>query len=162
MRTLSLRLHIPVSLMLLIVLVGSAFVPASASEKPLNADPRLLELAAAHPDEVFEVIVQKDAKQKGQADDPEASVEEAGGKVDRGKKMDFIASFAAELTGKDIEKLARHPGVHWISFDSPVFLAGGFGSSTYRDEFSSIMGYSGSSGTTAWSSTPWVEMGESD
>jgi serine protease AprX len=156
-------IHAIVALSLVIGLVGSTSFPASAGNQQLNADPRLLELAAAHPDDVFHVIVQRAAKNKDlKSDDPAVTIESDGGTVDRSKKMGFIASFAAQLTGREVGKLARHPGVRWISFDSPAFLAGSFGSNTYRDEFSYAYWYSGSNGTTSWNTSPWAELGESD
>ena len=47
------------------------------------------------------------------------------------KQLDMIASFSAEMTGKEVFKLAKHKDVLWISIDAPVFLAGGFESNTY-------------------------------
>src|ERR1051325_4614815 len=105
---------------LTIMLLGSTVTPASAEkEDQFKADPRLLQLADEHPDDTFMVIVQRDAKNKDLPDDdPEVSVEKGGGQVK--KQLDIITSFSAELTGKEITKLAKHPKVRWISFDAPV------------------------------------------
>ena len=80
----------------------------------------MLQLAREHPDDVFKVIVQREMKNKDLPDDaPETEVAKAGGKVKKQLKM--IESFSAELTGKQIEKLAKKKKVRWISFDAPLF-----------------------------------------
>ena len=150
-------------LMLLLAALGSspgAAVAASKKDTP-KADPRLLELASQHPDELFHVIVQRDAKNKDLTDEPDKAFEVAGGRVDRHKRMDFIVGFAGEVTGKHILQLAKLPKVHWISFDAPMLMQGGFDLNTYRDEFTSVS-YAGSNGTDNWSALPWSELGEAD
>ena len=37
------------------------------------------------------------------------------------KHLDLIVSFAAEMTGKEVTRLAKHPKVRWISADAPTF-----------------------------------------
>jgi hypothetical protein len=94
--------------------------PVSADNDPPRADPELLRLAAEHPDDIFMVIIQREVKHKDLPDDePETEVAKAGGKVKKQLKM--IGSFSAELTGKQIEKLAKKKKVRWISFDAPLF-----------------------------------------
>ncbi len=161
-----LRVPFGATMILILVLASLGFSPGTAladsNKDSPKADPRLLDLAAAYPDEVFHVIVQRDAKNKElKTDDPVVEIESVGGTIDHGKKMDFVASFAAELAGKEVLKLARHPGVRWISFDAPMLMQGGFGSYTYRDEFNAPS-YSGTNGTEYWSANPWVEIGEAD
>ena len=126
------RLNLLVVLALLLALVGPvAAMPVSVQAKKdevLRADPRLLQLAAEHPDDVFPVIIQRDVKNKDLPDDdPEAAVGKGGGRVKKQLKM--IESLSAELTGKKIEKLARHKKIRWISLDAPLFSTAlpGFG-----------------------------------
>ena len=130
MRKTKLFINVIFILMLLVTALGNPSMAAQAKDKDPNADPNLLQLANEHPDYVFPVIVQKELKNKDLPDDdPEAAVEKANGKVNREKKMDFIASFSADLTGREIEKLARNPKVRWISLDAPLFSTAvpGFG-----------------------------------
>ncbi len=152
-------LNLLLTLALALGLLSPATVPAArADSDPPRAHPALLQLAAEHPDDTFMVIIQREVKNKDlKDDDPETAVEEAGGKVR--KQLDIIASFSAELTGKEIEKLAKNPKVRWISFDAPLVSTGGFGSYTYRDEFTA-MSYSSNNGTQNWNA--WTEIGESD
>jgi serine protease AprX len=129
-------------------------------DKPPKADPNLLQLAGENPDLVFPVIVQKIPQNKDLPDeDPENAVEKANGKVNREKKMDFIASFSAELTGKEIGKLAKNPKVRWISLDAPLFTSAAVGS-TVLDAFSAAT-FNGNNGTLDWRSN-WTELGERD
>ena len=102
------------------------------------------------------VIIQRDMKNKDLPDDePEAAVDKAGGKVKKQLKM--IESFSAELTGKEIQKLAKNPKVRWISFDAPLVPTSA-GDPTVRDEFSSAS-YSNNNGTQSWASN-WTETGD--
>ncbi len=151
--------NIIAALSLVMMLLGSTSIPARAdNEKELKADPRLLQMAEENPDATFMVIVQKDAKNKDLKDmELEKSVEKGGGQVK--KQLDMIVSFSAEMTGKEITKLAKHPQVHWISADAPVVSNSGPGMDTVRDEFQSQT-YAGSSGTEAWS-TNWIEGDQS-
>ncbi|MGZ9221226.1 MAG: S8 family peptidase [Anaerolineales bacterium] len=147
-------------LMLVLTALGNPSMVAQAGNgnDELKADPRLLQLADEHPDFVFPVIVQKNLRNKDlPGDDPERAVEKTKGKVNRGKKMNFIAGFSADLTGKEIEKLARNPKVRWISLDAPLFstTAGG---ETVRDEFTA-RSYGGNNGAVNWSGN-WTEVGE--
>ena len=85
----------------------------------LKADPRLLQMAEENPDAVFMVIVQKEVKYKNLNEtDPEVDAESEGGKVK--KKFTVIESLLAELTGKQILKLAKNKKVRWISADAPM------------------------------------------
>jgi serine protease AprX len=144
-----------VALSLVIVLLGSTSTPASAGKaKDLKADPRLLQMAEENPDATFMVIVQREVKNKNlNEDDPEAEIEKEGGKVKR--KFKLIESFSAELTGKQILKLAKKKKVRWISADAPVVSTAGPGMDTFRDEFAS-QSYEGNNGTQIWS-TGWTE-----
>jgi hypothetical protein len=116
-------------------------------------NPRLLLLAEENPDATFMVIVQKEAQNK----DLEDEVLKGGGRVK--KQLDPIVSFSAEMTGKEIVKLAKHPKVRWISVDAPMLSTASPGMETVRDEFNSRT-YNGNNGTANWS-TSWIEVGES-
>jgi hypothetical protein len=142
---------------LVLVTLGNTSMVAEAGGDTGNTrvDPYLLQLAQDHPDDVFQVIVQKVTKEKN----PEKAVAEGGGKVI--KHLDLIASFSAEMNGKEVLKLATHKDVRWISSDARVFLAGGFDSNTFKDEFKALA-YTGSDGTEKWSDKAWKEVGESD
>jgi len=96
---------------LLAAATGSAL---AKKDDPPKADPRLLQMAEENPDAIFMVIVQRDAKNKDlKKMELEGEVTKGGGKVT--KQLDLIVSFSAELTGKELTKLARHPKVRWIS-----------------------------------------------
>ena len=111
--------HKFITFAILIVLLIASTSIVRADQGPPRADPALLQLAAEHPDDTFMVIIQREVKNKDlKDDDPETAVEKAGGKVK--KQLQMIESFSAELTGKEIEKLAKHPKVRWISFDAPL------------------------------------------
>ncbi|MBE7435915.1 MAG: S8 family peptidase [Anaerolineales bacterium] len=146
-------------LFLLLAALGGPINRAKAGDDPPKADPRLLQMAEENPEARFMVIVQKEAENKDLKDmEVEDEVLKNGGNII--KSLDMIAGFSAEMKGGELLKLAGHEGVHWISIDSQVFLAGGFDSNTFRDEFNSI-GYNGTTGTNTWMLT-WKEVGESD
>ena len=146
-----------VILMLVLTVLGNASLVSQAGKGTGNpkVDPYLLQLVQERPDDVFRVIVQKVTGGKN----PEKAVVEDGGKVK--KQLDLIASFSAEMNGREVLQLASHKDVRWISADAKVFLSGGFDSSTFKDGFITV-GYSGSTGTQSWVLKPWVEVGESD
>jgi serine protease AprX len=141
---------------------GTTVVMASKKYEP-KADPRLLQMAADHPNDVFKVIVQKDAKNKDlKVEDPQLAVQNGGGKVK--KQLRVITSFSAELTGKEIIKLAKNKKVRWISADAPLFstsipdttaLLKAPATENILDTFAST-DFSGSDGTKNWS-TDWIE-----
>ena len=131
-------------------------VPAFADNDPPRAHPELLRLAAEHPDDIFKVIIQREMKNKDlPADEPETEVTKAGGKVKKQLKM--IGSFSAELTGKQIEKLAKKKKVRWISFDAPLFSTA-VGDPNVRDDFATAA-YTNNNGTQSWAGN-WTETGD--
>ena len=112
------------SIIMAVVLVTGLFgsLPthsARAEDAPVTIDPGFLQYVQEHPDEYFAVIVQK-AQNNGNRD-LEQEVTNGGGVVK--KELDFITGFSAELSGKEIEKLARHPLTRWVSYDAPMFTA---------------------------------------
>jgi serine protease AprX len=133
-------------------------VQAGNGNDELKADPRLLQMAEENPDAVFMVIVQKEAQNKDLKDmEVEDEVLKSGGQVK--KQLDLIVSFSAEMTGKEIVKLAKHPKVRWISADAPMVSTAAPGMDAALDNFTSAS-YSGSNGTVSWGSN-WTESGES-
>jgi serine protease AprX len=152
-------IHALMALLLTFSLLLSSTGSARAeNDDTLKADPRLLQMAEENPDSIFMVIVQKQAQNKDLQDtEVEDEVTNGGGQVK--KQLDLIVSFSAEMTGKEILKLARHPKVRWISVDAPMVSTGTPGTETVRDEFTNNS-YSGNNGSTPWS-TNWIEVGES-
>jgi serine protease AprX len=151
--------NILVILMLVIMTLGSPSLVAQAkndNQEP-KADPRLLQMAEENPKDTFRVIVQREMKNRDLPDDnPEAAVEKGGGRVK--KQLRMVESFSAELTGKEITKLAKNPKVRWISADAPMLSTAAAGMETVRDEFTS-KSYDGNNGTATWTSN-WEEAGE--
>jgi serine protease AprX len=175
-RKTNLFLNIIVALSIVMMLLGTTTYAASADDDPPRADPALLQLAAEHPDEIFMIIIQREAKNKELGDEnpeqepkdkesdqeaedetPEAMLEKAGGKVK--KQLDIIQSFSAEITGKEIEKLARHPQVRWISFDAPL-VSTAASDPKVRDEFSASS-FANNNGSQNWASN-WTESNDTN
>ena len=132
--------------------------PALANNKRPKASPYLLRLAQSHPNDMFRIIVQKDASQKNALDEePEQTVKNAGGKVK--KKLGLINGFAAQLSGRELEKLVKRNKVRWIAVDAPLFSTA-LVTSTVLDGFNA-MAFHGNGGNQNWSSD-WQELGEAD
>jgi serine protease AprX len=152
--------HLIAVLTILTMTFGSVSFVAQAGKgnEPLRADPRLVQMATDNPDATFMVIVQRDAKNKDLKDmELEGEVTKGGGKVK--KQMDLIVSFSAEMTGKELLKLAKNPKVVWISADAPMVSTTAPGMNTVLDVFTS-KSYSLNAGTLNWSGS-WTESGES-
>ena len=131
---------------------------AGNGDDELKADPRLLQMASENPDAIFKVIVQKEAKNKDlKGKEVEDEILRGGGQVKN--QLDLIVSISAELTGKEITRLAKHPGVRWISADAPMLSTIAPGMNSVRDEFTS-KSYTLNAGTLNWSGG-WTETGES-
>ena len=140
---------------LLAVSTGSA---SAKKDKPPRMDPDFLQLVQAYPDAMFKVMVQKDAKNKDlKAMELENEVLKGRGQIRR--QLGLILGFSAEMSGKEIEKLAKNPKVHWISPDAPVVSTGTNGISTVLDSFKKIS-YTGNDGTEKWSGG-WTEGNQS-
>ena len=136
------------------LLAASSSSALAKKDDPPKADPRLVQMATDNPDATFMVIVQRDAKNKDlKKMELEDGVTKGGGKVT--KQMDLIVSFSAEMTGKEILKLAKDPKVQWISADAPMVSTGGPGIDSVSDKFTSVS-YNGNDGTQTWS-TDWTE-----
>jgi serine protease AprX len=142
-----------VMLTLALGLLGPAAVKAVRAEQDdLPVHPGLLQVIQEHPDDLYRVVVQKASKEKN----PEKQVEDGGGKVK--KQLELITSFAAEMTGKEVLKLAKHKEVRWISIDAPM-VSTSVESPVVMDSFTTTS-YSGNNGSWAWASS-WLENGES-
>ena len=139
------------SFSLLAVSSGSAL---AKNDKPPRIDPDFLQLVQTYPDEMFKVVVQKDAKNKD-LKDMEVEEEVLKGKGQIRKQLGLIMSFSAEMSGKEIEKLAKNPKVHWISPDAPMVSTGSAGLSTVLDTFKNY-NYLGNDGMEKWTGG-WVE-----
>lgn len=82
----------------------------------------------------------------------EEEVLKGGGQIK--KQLDMIVSFSAEMTGKEITRLAKHPKLRWISPDAPL-VSTAASDPKVRDDFSATA-YNNNNGTQAWASN-WVE-----
>jgi len=101
-----------VSLLLVTTLPGPAVPPSDYMA--LKAQPILAQIAAADPDQVVSVIVQKAAGAAG----IEKQIYNLGGKVT--KDLNIINAFSAEISAGAVVKLVRFPGVRWVSLDAPM------------------------------------------
>lgn len=145
--------HKFITFAILIALLCTNTPIVRADQEPARAHPALLQLAAEHPGETFMVIIQREMKNKNfNDDDPDVAIEKAGGKVK--KQLQMIESFSAELTGKEIEKLAKNPKVRWISFDAPL-VSTAVGDPTVRDEFNTVS-FANNQGSVQWLGN-WIE-----
>jgi len=107
-----------------LVLVVALLLPLTAlrpmPDVTLRTQPALVRLAAARPDEVVSVIVQKTMA--------DAAVEELvtrlGGVVTR--DLHIIHAVAAQLPAQAAVELAQAPSVRWVSLDAPMVEAGKF------------------------------------
>lgn len=141
-----------IMLTLAMSLLGPAAATAAlAKQGDLPVHPGLLQVIQEHPEDLYRVIVQKTSKEKN----PEAEVEAGGGKVK--KHLELITSFSAEMTGKEVLKLAKHKNVRWISIDAPM-VSTSVSNPVVLDSFTSTS-YSGNNGTFAWK-TSWKETVE--
>jgi len=130
------------------LLAGATGTALAKKDKASRIDPDFLQLVQAYPSEMFKVVVQKDAKNKDLKDmELESEVLKGNGNIR--KQLGLIMSFSAEMSGKEIEKLAKNPKVHWISPDAPMVSTGSAGLSTVLDTFSN-RNYNNNNGTEKW------------
>ncbi len=135
---------------------ASARPTLAKKDKPAKMAPAFLELVQENPDEMFRVIVQRDAKNKDLKEmELEGLVQKGGGRVK--KQLGMILSFSAEMSGKEVAKLAKNPKVRWVSQDVPVVSTGTSGLSTVLDYFEE-QAYTGNDGTADWVAE-WSEGG---
>jgi len=105
---------------LVLCLISSiALLPPLPQAEGGKVQPILRQMAASQPETVVAVIVQK----AGSGHSPQELVRLLGGEVT--KDLRIINAFAAELPAGEVERLARDPGVRWVSFDAPMIRQGG-------------------------------------
>jgi len=95
-----------------------ALVPPLPQAEGGKVQPILCQMAASQPETIVGVIVQK----AGSGQSAEELVRLLAGEVT--KDLRIINAFAAELPVSEVERLARDPGVRWISFDATVIRQG--------------------------------------
>jgi len=104
--------------LVLCLISTTALLPALPQAEGGNVQPILRQMAASQPETVVGLIVQK----AGSGQSLEELVRLLGGEVT--KDLRIINAFAAELPAGEVERLAREPGVRWISFDAPMVRQG--------------------------------------
>lgn len=97
--------------LMLALALPSAALPAAPA---MRLQPLLQTMAAAQPNQVVSVIVQKSV----QDDRVEQAVSTLGGRVT--KDLSIINAVVAELTASNAARLAHIDGVRWVSLDAPV------------------------------------------
>ena len=137
---------------LLLSLAGPVSPPVVVADQ--NVQPALLQAARVDPAQTIRVIVQY----SGAASGLERRLASLGGTLV--KDLSMINAFAAELPASAMLKLAKFPGVRFISFDGMMKQSAFFTALTVADSFASST-FSGSTGTQAWLGS-WVEVGEND
>ena len=144
---------------LLLTSTGSALAKKDRSPR---INPDFLKMVQEYPDATFRVIVQKveknkDLRNRQRNSDSDTELEDnvrnSGGRVER--RFGLIVSFSAEMTGREVEKLARNPKVNWISPDAPVISADAQSVSTVLDTFKGMI-YDGNDGIENWAGS-WIE-----
>lgn len=112
-----------VKLLVLAATLAAVLIAPSAALADAALSPGLGDRASANPDQVFNVIVQGESSHKTRdvADDVDAAADSGPA---RGVKRRFssIEGVSAELTGRQILKLATKRGILSISIDAPVRL----------------------------------------
>jgi serine protease AprX len=102
-----------------------AAVQAAPPTKSAYVEPSLLSRAQGNPDTIFHVIVQGSV---GSGDGVAATVRSQtastpGQAIGLKRRLATIDGAAADLTGKQLVKLARMPGISAITVDAPVSLS---------------------------------------
>jgi serine protease AprX len=112
---------------LALALAATLIAPAAA-HADATLSPGLASAATDNPEQVFRVIVQGGPGHRSRAvgDDVVAATQsEPGQAVGLKRRFVSIDGVSAELTGKQILKLARKRGILAISFDQPVRITSG-------------------------------------
>src|SRR5438128_526046 len=102
------------------VLAGSTTAAAANSDVTAVVPSSLIEQATANPNQIFHVIVQGTKGNSSQTIAQDVTTQ--SGKLKR--KFLSISGVAADVSGKDLLKLARHPHVRAITPDAVVQTAG--------------------------------------
>jgi len=137
---------------LMLCLASPALSPAVVTAQ--NVQPELVQAAQVDPSQTVRVIVQR----SGAASGLEVRLAGLDGKMLQDLSM--INAFAAELPAGAVLKLAKDPGVRFISLDGVMERSVFFTPMTVADNFASSS-YSGNSGTQDWLGA-WEEDGEND
>jgi serine protease AprX len=123
-----------VKLLVLAAMAAALLIAPSAAFADANLSPGLAEQAAAHPDQLFRVIVQgrggrkskavgRDVRNEVRRDNDEDEDEDDRGRVTR--RFASINGVSAQLTGADILDLAEKRSILAISIDQPVRITAG-------------------------------------
>lgn len=110
------------------IALAAMLVAPAVARADADLSPGLADAAADHPSQVFKVIVQGDPGHRSRAvgDDVEATTEAWSGQgVGLKRKFASIDGVSAELTGRQILKLAHKRGILAISVDQPVRISSG-------------------------------------
>jgi serine protease AprX len=102
-------------LLVLLLLLGAAPAVPAWAEGPPRVIPQLLDDATAQPEATFRVIVGRLGHGDGDAADRFVT--------NRGhRKIKEVAGggFVAEVAGRDIAELGRHPAVRWVTLDAAM------------------------------------------
>jgi serine protease AprX len=111
----------------LLVSISAPTAGADSSKVSAQVPASLLAEAQANPDETFAVIVQGTGRKN--SDDVAADVAGEGAAKGLKRQFDSISGVSADLTGRQILKLAAKKDVLAITEDAPVALSG----SSYND-----------------------------
>jgi serine protease AprX len=106
--------HPIITLLLLITLVFGPAIPLHAQVDALPIQPQLLQLAKEHPNEMVQVIVQRNTN----AQIAPQVLQRVGAKTMR--ELALINGLVLQLPAGAVEELARTKGVRWISLDAPM------------------------------------------
>ncbi len=123
------------ALLLVLVIVLGAPMAAGAGRSSNPHDPGiraylspgLLEQAQASPNATFNVIIEGSHGQTSAevaADVSSARSSDPGRGIGLRKRFRALSGVAAELTGRQVLRLARQPGIRAITVDAPVVLSG--------------------------------------
>jgi serine protease AprX len=106
--------------------VAGSAAPPKKSARSAGTGPSLVQVAAANPDQVFDVIVQARGHGKGKAADAIDAARKSNPGKARGLEKQFstINGAAAELTGAQIVDLAHSDEVAAITLDTPMMATG--------------------------------------
>ena len=156
------------ALLLLVAVVLGAPMAAGAGRSSDTRDlgiraylsPGLLEQAQGSPKATFDVIVQGsrgETSAEVAADVSSARTADPGRGVGLRKRFRSVSGVAAELTGRQILRLARRPDIRAITSDAPIQLAGYM---SYQ-RWPYVAGFHGVWNTTAAANAPAIAVVDS-
>jgi serine protease AprX len=147
-----------------LALLGALAQPAAADTVAAYTSPGLLDEASASPDKVFRVIVQ--ARRGRRADEVAGEVTGVRKEAPSARsllKRTFrsVAGVSAELTGKQILRLARRPRVESITRDTPIEAAAYSSSQIWTEAAGVASGWTGLSSSLTYPTIAVVDSGVS-